>query len=97
MAGAKGKTKPPSIGGSTRAWKLFSEGYQRILFGSPGFLVDLGKRISGKFSEGMRGLLALDAFAQPMTLLTGYVWQFLGNQIPPDIYAAELLFQSRFE
>jgi hypothetical protein len=38
-------------------------------------------------NETVRGFtVATDAFGQPMTL-TRYIWQYLGNPIPPEIYA----------
>jgi hypothetical protein len=40
--------------------------------------------------------VATDAFGQPMTL-TRYIWQFLGYQIPADIYAGSGAFANSFE
>jgi hypothetical protein len=40
--------------------------------------------------------VATDAFGQPMTL-TRYIWQYLGQPIPPEIYASAPLFSNGFE
>ncbi len=40
--------------------------------------------------------VATDAFGQPMTL-TRYIWQYLGQPIPANIYQADALLRSGFE